>query len=114
MKGVSGTRRLSIGSGHVAALLADGTLRLWGFDGYGQTGVGTSGTSSETYGAYKPTPVTPKIANVAAIYLGGYRSIAVRADGTLWIWGMGSTVNGPGLLGRNLKVPTLLDLESLK
>jgi alpha-tubulin suppressor-like RCC1 family protein len=113
MKGVTGARRLSIGAGHVAVLLADGTLRLWGFDGYGQTGVGTSGTSDAT-GAYKRTPVTPKIANVAAVYLGGYRSIAVRADGTLWIWGMGSTVNGPGLLGRNLVVPTLLDLESLK
>ena len=105
--------RLSIGTGHVAVLLADGRLRVWGFDGYGRTGVGTSGTSDAT-GAYNTTPVTPKIANVGAIYLGGYRSIAVRTDGTLWIWGMGSTVNGPGLLGRNLKVPTLLDLESVR
>jgi alpha-tubulin suppressor-like RCC1 family protein len=113
-KGVTGARRLSIGGGHVAALLSDGTVRLWGFDGYGQTGVGTSGTSSETTGAYKVTPVTPKIANVVAVYLGGYHSIAVRVDGTLWIWGMGFTVNGPGLLGRNLRVPTVLDLESLK
>ena len=113
VKGVTGARQLSIGTGHVAVLLADGTLRLWGFDGYGQTGVGTSGTSDAT-GAYKTTPVTPKIANVAAVYLGGYRSIAVRADGTLWIWGMGSTASGPGLLGRNLTVPTLLDLESIK
>lgn len=113
VKSVTNARRLSIGTGHVAVLLADGTLRLWGFDGYGQTGVGTSGTSDAS-GAYKTTPVTPKIANVTAVYLGGYRSIAVRADGTLWIWGMSSTVSGPGLLGRNLRVPTLLDLEPLK
>jgi alpha-tubulin suppressor-like RCC1 family protein len=112
-KGVTGARRLSIGAGHVAVLLADGTVRLWGFDGYGQTGVGTSGTSSETHGAYKPTPVKPAIANVASLYLGGYRSIAVRTDGTLWIWG-GTSFTGPGILGSNLKVPTLLDLESFK
>ena len=111
VKGVTAARRLSIGSGHVAALLADGTVRMWGFDGYGQTGAGTSGTSSETHGAYKPAPVKPAITNVASIYLGGYRSIAVRTDGTLWIWG-GTSGTGPGILGRNLKVPTLLDFES--
>ena len=111
---VTGARRLSIGTGHVAALLADGTVRTWGFDGYGQTGVGTSGTSSETHGAYKPTPVKPAITNVASLYLGGYRSIAVRTDGTLWIWGMNFVDGGQAPLGRNLRVPTLLDLESFK
>jgi alpha-tubulin suppressor-like RCC1 family protein len=111
-KGVSGARRLSIGAGHVAVLLADGTVRLWGFDGYGQTGGGTSGTSSETYGTHKPVPVKPAITNVASLYLGGYRSVAVRTDGTLWVWGWNS--DGPGILGRNLRVPTLLDLESIK
>lgn len=113
VKGIAGARRLAIGSGHVAALLADGTVRLWGFDGYGQTGVGTSGTSSETHGAYKPAPVKPAITNVASIYIGGYRSLAVRTDGTLWIWG-GTSSTGQGILGRNLKIPTLLDLESVK
>jgi alpha-tubulin suppressor-like RCC1 family protein len=113
IKGITGARRLSIGSGHVAVLLADGTLRLWGFDGYGQTGVGTSGTSSEIDGAYKRRPVKPAITNVASIYLGGYRSLAVRTDGTLWIWGF-AAVTSPGILGRNLKVPTWLDLEAIK
>jgi alpha-tubulin suppressor-like RCC1 family protein len=113
VKGVTGARRLSIGAGHVAVLLADGTVRVWGFDGYGQAGVGTSGTSSETHGAYKPAPVKPAITNVAGIYAGGYRSIAVRTDGTLWIWG-GTSFTGAGILGRNLKIPTLLDLESFK
>ena len=113
VKGITGARRLSIGTGHVAALLADGTVRMWGFDGYGQTGVGTSGTS-DTSGAYKMAPVKPTITNVEAIYLGGYHSIAVRTDGTLWIWGMKFVDGGAGLLTRNLRVPTLLDLESYK
>jgi alpha-tubulin suppressor-like RCC1 family protein len=113
IKGVTGARRLSIGAGHVAVLLEDGTLRLWGFDGYGQTGVGTSGTSSERDGAYKRTPVKPAITDVANVYLGSYRSLAVRKDGTLWIWG-GTGSTSSGILGRVLKVPTLLDLQSLK
>ncbi|MEO5740493.1 MAG: hypothetical protein ABIS29_07865, partial [Vicinamibacterales bacterium] len=78
VKGIAGATRLSIGFGHVAALLDDGTLRIWGHDGWGQIGVGTSGFYQE-----KPMKVTG-ISNVWAVYLGGPHSIAVRADGTLW------------------------------
>jgi hypothetical protein len=41
----------------------------------------------------------------AAVYLVGTRSVAVRDDGTLWIWGAAFS-GGQGLLGRNLEVPT--------
>mgnify|MGYP003526516795 CR=1 FL=1 len=51
------------------------------------------------------------IMDVAAIYLGGAHSVAVRGDGTLWIWGKSFIENGPGTLGRNLHVPTRLNLE---
>jgi hypothetical protein len=44
------------------------------------------------------------------VYLGGFQSMAVRTDGTLWIWGF-KTSSGPGLLGMNLKVPTRFDLD---
>ena len=104
VKAVTGVKSLSIGLGYVAALLRDGTLRLWGHDGWGQIGVGTAGFYHE-----KPVKVTG-ISNVAAVYLGGAHSFAVRADGTLWIWGKSFIENGPGVLGKNLHVPTLLDL----
>jgi len=103
VKGIKGARHLSLGAGHVAALLADGTLRMWGHGGFGQTGVGTAAE-------YQRTPVITKLANVAAVYLGGFQSMAVRTDGTLWIWGF-KTSSGPGLLGMNLKVPTRFDLD---
>jgi alpha-tubulin suppressor-like RCC1 family protein len=93
---------VSLGAGHVAALLTDGTLLLWGHDGFGQIGVGTSGAYHE-----RPTKVTA-LTKVAAVYLGGAHSLAVGADGALWIWGFGYA--GQGLLGRNLNVPTRLDL----
>jgi alpha-tubulin suppressor-like RCC1 family protein len=58
-------------------------------------------------GARKPVKVTG-ISNVSAAYLGGPHSVAVRADGTFWIWGV--SFNGQGVIGKNLHVPTLLDL----
>lgn len=102
VKGIAGAKSLSIGEGHVAVLLGDGTLRMWGHDGWGQIGVGTSGFYHE-----KPMKVTT-LANVTAVYLGGAHSFAVRADGTFWIWGFG--YQGRGLLGKDLHVPTRLDL----
>ena len=104
LKSVTGARSLSIGVGHVAVLLHDGTLRMWGHDGWGQIGVGTSGFYQE-----KPVKVAG-ISNVSAIYLGGPHSFAVRADGTLWIWGT-AFLDGQGILGKHLHVPTLLDLR---
>jgi alpha-tubulin suppressor-like RCC1 family protein len=104
VKGVTGAKRISIGFGHVGALLADGTLRMWGHDGWGQTGVGTSGH-------YSLKPVKPAHANVAAIFLGGFHSFAVGQDGSLWTWGGSFFEGGPGFLGRIHKVPTRLDLD---
>jgi len=103
VKGLANAKTLSIGFGHAAALLGDGTLRMWGHDGYGQIGAGTSGG----YHA-KPVPVKG-ITNVSAVYLGSMRSFAVRTDGTLWLWGFGSS-GGLGVLGKNLQMPTLLQL----
>jgi alpha-tubulin suppressor-like RCC1 family protein len=101
--GLTKVKKLTLGTGHVAALLTDGTLRMWGHDGYGQIGVGTS---NEYY--FKPVAVKT-LTNVAAVYLGSMRSFAVRTDGTLWIWGYGS-IGAQGLLARNLRVPTLYEL----
>jgi alpha-tubulin suppressor-like RCC1 family protein len=104
VKGIVGAKRLSIGGGHVSALLGDGSLRMWGHNGYGEIGIGTSGP-------YEPKPVkVTGITNVAAVYLGSMRSYAVRADGTFWIWGFGY-YPAQGLLAKNLHVPTLLDLR---
>ncbi|MEO5821076.1 MAG: hypothetical protein ABIT71_11255 [Vicinamibacteraceae bacterium] len=103
LAGVTGAKALSLGFGHAAALLTDGTLRMWGHDGWGQIGVGTSGFYVE-----KPKKVAA-LADVQAVYLGGPHSFAVRADGSLWIWGI-AFPGGQGLLGKNLHVPTRFDL----
>jgi alpha-tubulin suppressor-like RCC1 family protein len=105
VKGATGAKRMSIGFGHVAALLRDGSLQMWGHDGWGQIGVGTSGFYQE-----RPVKLTG-ISNVAAVYLGASHSFAVRADGTLWIWGPRFFPHA-GILGKYLHVPTRLDLNN--
>jgi alpha-tubulin suppressor-like RCC1 family protein len=103
VKGVAGAKRLSIGAGHVAAILGDGSLRMWGHDGHGQIGAGTSG-------GYYPKPVkVTALTHVVLVTLGSQRSYAVRADGTFWIWGFGH-YPAQGILAKNLRVPTRLDL----
>ena len=59
---------------------------------------------------YYPKPGMPKgIKNVASVHLGSLRSFAVRTDGSLWVWGH-ADLGARGVLGRHLRVPTLLEL----
>lgn len=102
VKGITTATTISAGDGHVAVLLRDGTLRLWGHDGFGQIGVGTSGS-------YQPSPMKPAITSVVAVYLFRSHSIAVKSDGTLWRWGFAPTY-GAGEFTRNQRVPTLTPL----
>ncbi|MEO6235584.1 MAG: hypothetical protein ABIQ52_01210 [Vicinamibacterales bacterium] len=102
VNGIAGATQLAIGGGNVAALLGDGTLRMWGHNGYGESGTGSAN-------AYELRPVKTALTGVAAVYLGNMRSYAVRTDGTFWIWGFPYTP-GAGILAKTWKVPTRLDL----
>jgi len=87
----------TIVGGHVLALKKDGTVWAWGLNNAGQLGDGTT--------TNRATPV--QVANlnqVVAIAAGGmgwYRSpmgghsLALKADGTVWAWGL----NNAGQLG---------------
>jgi alpha-tubulin suppressor-like RCC1 family protein len=99
---VTNAKTISAGDGHVAVLLRDCTLRLWGHDGWGQIGIGT-------HGFYQESPRKPALTNVAAVYLGNNRSFAVRLDGTLWRWG-GAPTFGGGEFTKDQHVPTLTTL----
>lgn len=101
--GIANARSIVVGNGHVAVLLADKTLRMWGHDGWGQIGIGTSGF-------YQPSPKKPLITNVSAVYAFSNRTYAVKGDGTLWWWGV-STVRVPGSpIGQDRKVPTQITM----
>jgi alpha-tubulin suppressor-like RCC1 family protein len=79
-------------SDHKCAVLSDGTMRCWGFNGSGQLGDGTITDSSV------PVNVVG-INDAVAAAAGVYCACAVRRDGTVWCWGHrpwdGATSNVP-------------------
>jgi len=71
---------ISCGNAHSLAIKTDGTLWSWGYNNYGQLGVGD--TANRTV----PTQVGNET-NWAYIACGAYHSIAIKTNGTLWSWG---------------------------
>ncbi|MGH7969534.1 MAG: RCC1 domain-containing protein, partial [Limisphaerales bacterium] len=79
---------VSGGDDHSSALCADGTLWKWGQNDVGELGLGTTNNS--------PNPVPAKIlvdkfgssfTNIVIMSARDYHNIAVKADGSVWMWG---------------------------
>ena len=93
-------KQVSSGLEHTAAIKTDGTLWTWGYGAFGQLGNAQINSRS--------TPVTTfaggndwKQVDVAA-----YHTVAIKTDGTLWTWGIGSTgVLGNGTTTGNRSTP---------
>ena len=96
--GLTGVEAIDSGEDHSLALLADGSVRAWGFNASGQLGDGTTNN--------RFTPVTVRtlfspLSDVVALSAGGGHSLALLADGTVRAWGHnsagelgnGSTIN---------------------
>lgn len=80
---------VSGGAETVLGLDTDGTVWAWGANDYGQLGTGSdSGPSTcSTFGCSMAPVKVPGISGVTAV-AGGYDSMALRSDGTVWMWGM--------------------------
>jgi alpha-tubulin suppressor-like RCC1 family protein len=76
------------GGFYSAALMADGTVRTWGNNSYGQCGDGTTSNHSTCI-------QVPGLSNVVSLSGGWTHVLAVKSDGTAWTWGD----NGLGELG---------------
>jgi alpha-tubulin suppressor-like RCC1 family protein len=83
---ISTATKIAAGFQHALALLADGTLRAWGNNSWGQIGDGYSGSS---YHRSSPVEVAG-LDDVIAIAAGSAFSMALKDDGTLWTWGSNS------------------------
>jgi len=83
-------QQVSAGTYHTMAVTTDGTLWAWGYNSNGQLGLGD--TTQRT----SPTQVgtgTNWASVSASVYHsggGGYHTLAVKTDGTLWAWGNNS------------------------
>ncbi|GGN25351.1 hypothetical protein GCM10011609_79620 [Lentzea pudingi] len=65
------------------ALLADGTVRAWGPNSWGELGAGW-----HTYNGFASVPVRVKgLSGVTALAASQWNGYALRSDGTVWGWG---------------------------
>ncbi|MBI4485093.1 MAG: RCC1 repeat-containing protein, partial [Acidobacteria bacterium] len=95
---LTGVRAMAAGGNHALALLANGTVRTWGQNNFGQLGDGTTVNRSLPVGV-------AGLADVIAIAGGGTHSLALMSDRTVRAWGQ----NTFGQLGdgttQNRRVP---------
>jgi alpha-tubulin suppressor-like RCC1 family protein len=100
----------SIGTGlgyHSIAVNSNGTVYTWGYNNFGQLGNETNTNSDVPIAVYTSGVLSGKtITQVAA---GGFHSIALASDGTVYTWGY----NSDGELGNgttiNSNVPVVVD-----
>lgn len=79
--GLSGGVALALGYRHGLVLMADGTVRAFGDNSTGQLGDG----SSEALRDYPVTAVG--LSDIVKVAGGSMHSVALKADGTVWVWG---------------------------
>ena len=94
-------KQISAGSIIMGAIKTDGTLWMWGYNGDGALGDGTTDNNTNQ-GPLKSTPVQTIAGgtNWKTISCGNRHVMAIKTDGTLWSWGM----NDQGQLGDGTKV----------
>ncbi|MCX5977325.1 MAG: fibronectin type III domain-containing protein [Coprothermobacterota bacterium] len=85
----SNVTALAAGGDHTLALKSDGTVWAWGWNSNGQLGLGDKTNRSI------PVQVTSLGSNVTALTAGGWHTLAMKEDGTVWTWGW----NNLGQLG---------------
>jgi len=95
---------VALGGSHSTALAADGTVYTWGYNNAGQLGDNTTAFNRLTpvkvlKGGYSGTTYLGDDPNnkIMVVALGGYHSIALEANGTVYTWGS----NYNGQLGDN-------------
>jgi hypothetical protein len=90
VEGLSGAVALSAGEHHSLVLMDDGTVRAFGDNAAGQLGDGTQE-------AVRNIPVAVSgLTDVVKVVAGNMHSVALKRDGTVWIWGL----NTYGTLGQ--------------
>jgi len=80
---------VSAGDGFSASLLADGAVKSWGANYYGQLGIGRTGGEESS-----PVDVSG-LTDIVRIEAGNRHMLALSSDGSVWSWGY----NGVGQLG---------------
>ncbi|MGH7968770.1 MAG: RCC1 domain-containing protein, partial [Limisphaerales bacterium] len=79
---------ISGGDDHSSALAADGTVWKWGLNDLGELGNGTTNATANPVPAQVLTDTFgAAFTNVILLSARDYHNIAVKADGSVWMWG---------------------------
>jgi len=100
--GLASVVAISGGRFHSLAVKSDGTVWSWGYNSDGQLGNGVTTTI--------PTPTPVKVAGLTGVIsaaAGGFHSLALKSDGTVWAWGD----NVLGQLGDNSTTSRLAPVQ---
>lgn len=110
---VAGLSGLSVtavaaGANHTCALIADGSVRCWGYNNYGQLGDGSTASRSSPVAVVGLAGLT-----VTALAVGESHSCAVISDGSLrcWGWNAWGQLGDGGTASQNF--PVLVALPGL-
>jgi alpha-tubulin suppressor-like RCC1 family protein len=81
VSGINNVKMVAPGSMHVVVLKEEGTVWTWGKNSWGEIGDGTKGT-------FCSQPVQVKnLKDVMAVAAANFFSVALKKDGTVWVWG---------------------------
>jgi alpha-tubulin suppressor-like RCC1 family protein len=81
--GLASVQAVAAGEYHNLVLLKDGTVRTWGSNAVGALGTGPHADDAVSY---QPVEV-PNLTEVQAIGAGWHFSLALKRNGTVWMWG---------------------------
>jgi alpha-tubulin suppressor-like RCC1 family protein len=91
VSGGTNWKQVACSSFHTAAIKTDGTLWLWGYNGFGQFGDNTTTSKSS------PVQTVSAGTNWKQVAVCNDQTVSIKIDGTLWLWGR----NNFGQLGDN-------------
>lgn len=100
--------QIAVGFFHCMALSSDGKVFCWGYDGAGQLGNGPENTCCNPTAVDTTGVLSGK--TIVQIAAGGYHSVALASDGTVYSWGYnsnGQLGHGTGSLASNVPVAVL-------
>jgi alpha-tubulin suppressor-like RCC1 family protein/uncharacterized protein (DUF2345 family) len=79
---LTGLSAISAGGFHSVAVKSDGTLWTWGYNGYGEMGIGEGLSGGST-----PTQILVAGPRVKAVATGEHHTLALTSTGAVWAWG---------------------------
>ncbi len=86
-----------------AVAFRDGTVRTWGGNSFGSLGTGGSVDANAPRGV-----LVRSLSGILRVWAGGNRVLALKSDGTLYLWGSAGLADG-----RNYRVPTVMTTFAL-